>query len=102
MVLVAAFALQQDCGAVVLGDEQVGGAVVVKVSGDDGTWVFELNFVEANVGGDVFESIGAEVAEETDFAFAVFRFAHGDEVNPAVIVVVESGDAEGASPARCR
>ena len=59
---------------------------------------FELNLVEADVGGDVFESVGAEVAEEADFALAVFGFADGDEVDPAVVVVVEGGDAEGASP----
>ena len=70
VVLVAAFVLQQDGGAVVLGDEQVGGAVVVVVSGDDGARIFEMNFVEANVGGDVFPAVGAEIAEQFYFAFA--------------------------------
>ena len=59
----------------VLGDEQVGRAVVVVVSGDDGARIFELNFVEANVGSDVLPSIRAEIAEQLDFAFAVFRLA---------------------------
>ena len=61
---------------------------------------FELNLVEADVGGDVFESVGAEIAEQADFALAFFRFADGDEVDPAVVVVVEGGDAVGADPVR--
>ncbi len=63
VVLVAAFVLEQDGGAVVLGDKQVGGTVVVVVSGDDGARLFELNFVEADVGGDVSPAVGAKVAE---------------------------------------
>ena len=59
---------------------------------------FEMNLVEADVGGDVFESVRAEVAEEADFALAVFGFADGDQVDPAVVVVVEGGDAKGADP----
>ena len=63
VVLVAAFVLQQDGGAVVLSDEQVGRAVVIEVSRDDGARIFELNLVEAHVGGDVFPSIGTKIAE---------------------------------------
>ena len=82
----------------ILRDQQIGGAVAVVVAGDDGAWIFELNFVEADIGGDVFESVGAEIAEEADFAFAIFGFAYGDKVDPAVVVIVEGGDAEGADP----
>ena len=100
VILIAAFVAQQHGRPVILRDEQVGGAVVVVVAGDDGARIFELNLVEANVGGDVFESVGPEIAEETDFALAVFRLADGDEVDPAVVVVVEGGDAVGADPVR--
>ena len=82
----------------ILRDEQIGCAVVVVVAGDDGARIFELNFVEADVGGDVFESVGTEIAEESDFALAVGSFADGDEIDPAVVVVVEGGDAVGAGP----
>src|SRR5437016_1969108 len=82
----------------VLGDEQVSGAVVVEVSGDDGARIFELNFVEADFGGNVFESIRAKVAEQAHFAFTVFRFANGDEVNPTVVVIVDGSDSPAAHP----
>src|SRR5947207_11232553 len=82
----------------ILSDEQVGGAVVVEVSGDDGARILELNFVEANVGADVFEPIRPQVAEQAHFAFAVFRLAYRDEINPAIVVVVEGGDSESADP----
>ena len=84
----------------ILRDEQVGRAIAVVVAGDDGAWIFQLNFVEADVGGDVFESIGAEIAEEADFAFAVCGFADRYQVDPAIVVVVECGDSASASPIR--
>ncbi len=64
MILVAAFVAQQDRRAVILRDEEIGGAIAVVVAGDEGARIFELNLVEADVGGDIFESVGAEVAEE--------------------------------------
>ena len=59
---------------------------------------FEMNLVEPDVGSDVFESVRPKIAEQPHFAFAFFRFANGDQVDPAVVVVVERGDAEGADP----
>ena len=58
------------------------------------------NLVETDVGRDVFESIRPEIAEETDFALAVCGFADRDEIDPAVVVVVEGSDAPRANPVR--
>src|SRR5439155_402506 len=82
--------LEQDGRAMILSNEQVGSAVVVEISRDDGARILELNFVEANVGSNVFEPIRSEIAEESDFAFVVFRLTDVDEINPAVVVVVRS------------
>src|SRR5579862_4016505 len=82
----------------ILRDEQVSSAVVVVVTGNDGSRIFELNLIEADVSGDIFEAIGPEVAEKAHFSFFFFGFAYGDEVDPAVVVVVEGGDAVGADP----
>ncbi len=98
VILIAAFIAQQHRWPVILRDEQVSGAVVVVVAGDDGARIFQLNLVETNVGGDVLEAVRSEIAEEANFALAVFRFADGDEVDPAVVVVVEGGDAVGPEP----
>ena len=83
----------------ILRDEHVGGAVVVVIAGDDGARIFQLDFVKAHISADVFESVRAEIAEEADFAFALFGLADSDQVDPAVVVVVDGGDAEGADPA---
>ena len=93
MVLVAAFISQQDRRTVILRDEQVGSAIAVVVAGDDGARIFQLNLVEADVGGDILEAVRAEIAEQTHFAFAVGGFADSHQIDPAVVVVVEGGDA---------
>src|SRR5258706_7769628 len=94
MVLIAAFIVQQHGGPVILRDQQVGRAVAIVIAGDDGARLFELNLVETNVGGDVFEAIGAKIAEELDPALMVFRLAYYRKINPAVIVIVKRGSAE--------
>ena len=98
VVLVATFVVEQHGGTVVLRDQKINGTVIVVVAGDNGSRLFELNFVESGFGGDIFEAVGAEVAEEADFSLAVFCFADGDEIDPAVIVIVDGGDAVGADP----
>ena len=50
VVLVAAFVAQQHRRAVILGDQQIGGAVAVVVAGNDRSRIFQLNLVQANVG----------------------------------------------------
>src|ERR1019366_939086 len=100
VVLVATFVMEKHGGAAVLRDQKISGAVVVVIADNDGARLFELNLVEAGFGGDIFPSIGAEIAEETDFTFTVFRLADSDEIDPAVVVVVDGGDTVGANPAR--
>ena len=98
MILIAAQVAQQHGRAVILRDEQVRGAVAVVVARNDSAWIFELNLVETNVGGDVFESVGAEVAKQAHFTLTFFRFADRDEIDPAIVVIVEGGDTEGTDP----
>ena len=102
VILISAFIAQQDCRAMILRDQKIGGAVVVVVTGDDSAGIFELNLVQADVGCDIFESVGAKVAEETNLPFAVFGFSYRDEVNPAVVIIIEGGDAGGACPIEFR
>src|SRR5580693_5143210 len=101
VILVAALVAQQHHRPMILRDEQVGGAVTVVVAGDDGARIFELNLVEANVGSDVLESVRAEIAEKFNFALAFFGFADSDQVDPAIVVVVDGGDAPRMYPIQC-
>src|SRR5207244_6024654 len=57
VVFIPTLILEQDGRAMILSNEQVGSAVVVEISRDDGARILELNFVEANVGSNVFEPI---------------------------------------------
>src|ERR1700758_5435473 len=82
----------------ILRDQQIGGAVVVVVSGDDGARLFQLNSVETNLGSDIFETVCTEIAEEAHFTLAFFRLADRDEIDPAVVVVIDGGYAEGTDP----
>ena len=95
MILIAALVAQKHGRTVILRDQQIGGAVAVVVSGNNRARIFELNLVEANLGSDVFESIGTKIAEQPHFAFAIFRLANRDQINPAIVVVVQGRDAVG-------
>ena len=101
VILIAAFIAQQHGWTVILRDQQIGRAIAIVVAGNDGARLFELNLVEANVGGYILETIRAEIAEQPHFALAIFRFADGDQIDPAVVVVIDGGDAEGTDPV-CR
>src|SRR5580692_1287978 len=98
VVLVAAFISQQDSRTMILRDEQVGSAIVIVVASDDGARIFELNLVEADVDGDIFESVQPEIAEQTYFATTVGSFTDSDQVDPAVVVVVDGRDAPRPNP----
>src|SRR6185312_3855216 len=82
----------------ILCDQQIGRAVVVKISGDDCARSFELNFVEADVGSDVFESVETKIAEEFYFASAVFGLTDCNQINPAIVVVINGGNANCTFP----
>src|SRR5579862_4141783 len=98
MVLVPTLISQQDNWPAILRDQQVGRTVAVVITGDDGPRFFESDLVEADVGGDIFESVWAEIAKQPHFALAIGGFANRNQVNPAVIVVIDGSDAPAANP----
>src|SRR5205823_2210206 len=100
VIFVTAFVAQENRWAVILRDHKIGSAVAVVVAGDDGAGIFESNFVKADIGGYVFPTIPAQVAEYADFAFAIFSFADCNQVNPAIVVIVESSHAKSPHPIR--
>src|SRR6185437_10140535 len=82
----------------ILRDEKISATVAVIVRGNDRSRILELNLVEADIGSDVFESIRPEIAKQADFTLAIGCFAYGDQINPAVVVIVEGSHAPGAGP----
>ena len=87
---------EEDGRKIILGDEQIQGAIAVAIESDHRARIVEHDFVEAGFGSDVAKAGRAFVAKQHDAAFAGESFADGDEIDPAVIVVIESGDAPGA------
>ena len=86
----------------ILGDQQVGSAVAIVIAGDDSPRFLELNLVKTNIGGDVLETISPKIAEQTHFTLAVFRFADCDQIDPAIVVIVDGSHTVGADPVRLR
>ena len=102
VIFVAAFVSQQHSWPVILRNQQVSRTVVVEVPRDDGARIFQHDLVEANIGRDVFETIRAKIAEETNLARPFFRLANSNEVDPAIVVVIDGCDAETEHPVRRR
>ena len=85
----------------VLRDEQVGIAIGVVVSSEQGTGALQLEFVEAHIGGDVREPLGTEVAQQMDARNPrILGAAYGGEIDPAIIVIIEGGDAPAFCPVK--
>src|SRR4029077_12965041 len=98
VILIGAFIAQKNRRPAILHNQQICSTVAVVVTGNDGARIFQLNLVEANVGSDVFETVGAEIAEQAHFSLAFFRFADSDQVDPAIVVVVEGSHAVSFRP----
>ena len=58
----------------------------------------EFDGVEMRVFGDVGPALRAEIAQQAEFA-AGGGFAGGDDVEPAVVVIVEGRNSPAALPA---
>ncbi len=59
-----------------------------------------MNLIQTNIGRDIFETVRTEITKEPDFTLAIGSFTYGDQVNPAVVVVIEGRYAPAANPVR--
>src|SRR6266849_2157143 len=65
------------------------------------TWLVELDGVELYVFGDVGPAFRPEISQQANFT-AASGFADGGEIEPAVVVVIQSSDSPSALPAEVR
>ena len=67
---------------------------------DHSARIVQHDFVEAGLMRNIAKTRWSLIAEKRDSAFARKRLAHGDQVHPAVVIVIERGDPPGAHPGR--
>ncbi len=90
--------MQQDCRTVRLSQKQVCAAITINVCCEQSARRDQFYGVQTDFGGYVFESVLTQVAEQPDFSASIFCFTDGCQIDPAIIVVIQSGQAPGAPP----
>ncbi len=53
VVAIAAGILQEDGRKIILGDEQIDGAIAIEIESNHRAWIVEHDFVETGFGGDI-------------------------------------------------
>ena len=100
-VLIGAFAEQENRSRAQLRNDEIGIAVTIDVGNGDGAGLGELHGVEMHVFGYVSPTAGAEIAEQAQFS-AAGGFSGGNQIEPAVIVVIEGRYSPAALPGNIR
>src|SRR5437660_7354618 len=98
MIAIATTVMQQDCGSVRLSQEQVCAAVTVNISGEQGPRRVQLDCVQTDFSGHISEAVLSQITEQPDFSTSVFCFAHGCQIDPAIVIVIQRGHAPGPPP----
>jgi hypothetical protein len=87
---------------IVLGDEQIDGAVAIVIKSDHAARIVKNNLIEADFMRDVAKAGRPFIAQQRDAPYARLIFSDGHQVEPAIVVVVDCGDAPAAAPAEVR
>ena len=101
VVLIRAFVFQEERCVAELRNDEIGVAVAGEIRDGDGARLREFDGIEMHFFGDVGPAFCAEIAEQAEFAAAA-GFAGGDEIEPAVVVVIDGGNSPAALPAEIR
>ena len=72
--------------------QQVRRQIAIEIAGDQRARIMQLQLVEPERCTDIFKALRALVAEDANFG-ALRGLDHGSEVDPAVVVEVDGGDA---------
>src|ERR1700722_732568 len=66
IILVSALITKQHRRTVILRDEQIDRTIVVIIAHYEGARLFTLNFVEPDIGADIFPTIRTKIAKQSD------------------------------------
>src|SRR5579864_6994722 len=101
-VLCPANILQKFWRQIILSDQQIHGAIACEVERDYAPRVAEHDFVESSFRGDVSKAVGTFIAQERYPAFAGKIFPYGNQIDPAVVVIVQRSHSPASHPSRVR
>src|SRR5438876_6015396 len=96
-VAVSAVISKQDRIAAILGDEQISVAVLVEIAGEQCPRMLQLDLVQAGRVGHIFKALRPAIAKQPNLA-ALFSFTDRGDVNPSVIVIIQSGQTKAPNP----
>src|ERR1700688_1007897 len=97
VVFGGAFTVKDDGRTAQLCYDEVSSALAARVRKGQSTRLSKFDGVEMRVFGDVGPTLISQIAEKAKFA-AVAGFACGDDVEPAVIIVIDGRDSPSALP----
>src|SRR5437879_9635916 len=100
-VAVSAIISKQDRIATILGDEQIGVAVLVEIAGEQCPRMLMLDLVQSGRVGHIFKALWPAIAKQPNLA-ALFSFTARADVNPSVIVIIQSDKTKTANPIEFR
>src|SRR5436853_164113 len=96
-VAVSAIISKQDRIAAILGDEQIGVAVLFEIAGEQCPRMLKLDLVQAGGVGRIFKALRPAIAKQPNLA-ALFSFTDRGDVNPSVIVIIQSDKTKAPNP----
>ena len=92
IVLIAALIAQNKRQAAKLGHDQVRVAISIDIRNRDRSRSVQLDRIEVHILADVGPAVASQVSQQAEFRSAA-RLSRGDQIEPAVIVVIERGNS---------
>src|SRR5215472_5345227 len=82
----------------ILRDKQADRPIAIDVYWNDAARIIQSDLVEASLCRDVAKTRRSLITQQYYFSFACKVFAHSHQVDPAVVIVIKSGNPPAAHP----